>query len=263
MKHLKSKITYIFFFYLLISVYSCNEDEEAIQEASEKLVNFITEEKGTPSSFNKTVISYFKEITLGSEFDKSAPITKKWVSNIDIFIIGDENPELIAELNDVINELNLLISASKIKISIVNTRPSANVIVYFESSFNYGNRFPERRKFLDANAGLFFFKNNSENEITSAEIFVDTQKGTVINQRSLIREEFTQALGFGNDSPRYQDSIFFEDPINDRANRTNRNIEYSRLDKTIIKLLYDPRVNTGLDAKEVSQVLEVILYDTN
>jgi len=269
MKLLKSNIyskslLYIFSGLLLITTYSCNEDEEATQETSEKLVDFVTEKEVSLSAFDRLTISYFQDITLGFEFGNFTKITRKWTDDINIFVFGGGDvPELMGELLSVIDELNLLIAKSDVQINIVNNRNNANMFFFFESKFDFGQRFPSRKANLETSAGLFFvFRNDptSPNRITAADVYVDTSRGTVTNQRSLVREELTQALGLARDSDRFEDSIFFES-TNDLTNRTNRNVEYSRLDRSIIKLLYNPKVDLGLDADEVSKVLEEILTE--
>ena len=60
-------------------------------------------------------------------------------------------------------------------------------------------------------------------------------------QKSTILEEITQSLGLMNDSDQHPDSIFFE---NQEENETITT-EYSSLDSTLIKLLYDPQMKPG------------------
>ena len=52
-----------------------------------------------------------------------------------------------------------------------------------------------------------------------------------VQQKHLLREELTQALGFPNDSYKYEDSIFQQ--------RWTEVTEYSILDKEIIRLHYN------------------------
>lgn len=54
----------------------------------------------------------------------------------------------------------------------------------------------------------------------------------------LIREELTQSLGLLRDSYQYEDSIFFQ--------LWTTTTSYSALDEALIRMLYSPKIQTGM-----------------
>lgn len=69
---------------------------------------------------------------------------------------------------------------------------------------------------------------------------------------SCIHEEIAQGLGLPNDSPRARPSIFNDD--DEFALLTNH-------DELLLKMLYDPRLTTGMTADEARPVIRIIARD--
>lgn len=68
-------------------------------------------------------------------------------------------------------------------------------------------------------------------------------------QRHVLREEVTQSLGLGQDSDRYEDSIFRNSP--------SLVTEFSSIDREIIALLYDPGLKSGFTSADVLGAVRV------
>ena len=81
-------------------------------------------------------------------------------------------------------------------------------------------------------------------------MYVDTERANAIEQRHLLREEFTQSLGLAKDSERYPSSIFQSD--------WTRTTSYTELDRELIRLLYHPDMVSGLDATAVEALIREI-----
>jgi hypothetical protein len=82
-------------------------------------------------------------------------------------------------------------------------------------------------------------------------MYVDIERANATEQKHLLREELTQALGLAKDSPLYMESIF-----QSRWTTTN---EYAPIDRDLIRLLYHPEMLTGLNANQTEVVLTAIL----
>ncbi len=179
-------------------------------------------------SQDTTVVSYFNEITSGSEY--SSHKTKlKFTKDVYVFVYGNCDEELKTEVVKVIKELNDLIDP--IEIYLTNDESKANVKMYFGKPSEYVKINPFSESFIENSWGLFFLfpKNNS---IDLSLVFVDTERSWNNSQRKhVLREELTQSLGFGNDSFTYPDSIFYQGWTEVH--------EYSELDKEVIKMLYN------------------------
>ena len=86
-------------------------------------------------------------------------------------------------------------------------------------------------------------------------MYVDTERPNKTEQRHLLREELTQALGLAKDSGRYPKSIFQQS--------WTSTTEYLDIDKELIRLLYHPSLRTGLDARQLEELLIEILLAEN
>ncbi len=202
------------------------------------------------SVYQRDVINYFKEIALGFEYGTASQVTRKWTTNMKIFVGGSPSAVLTHELDLVVAELNMLIT-DEFEIEIVNDRKLSNYYIYFGSSSQYANEFPVDSGLAQANSGAFrIYWNNSNNRITKGRMFVDSNTN-ITEQRSVLREELTQSLGLGKDSPLYHESIFQSDYTTPT--------EFAEIDKDIIRLLYHPQMIIGLSSSEVETLLTEIL----
>lgn len=192
-----------------------------------------------PQAFRGEVIEYFKEIALGFEGDWASEITRKWNKDLLIFVEGDVYKPVLDELDKIILELNHLIASDKVKIMLTKDRKKVNHYVSFGT-------------YVGSNYGKFFVDFNEMNYIIKANILVDTQRASYKKQLHLLREELTQTLGLGQDSSKYPNSIFQESYSTDVT-------EFSKHDKAVIKLLYHPKMEVGLDATQVDPILDKIV----
>lgn len=71
-------------------------------------------------------------------------------------------------------------------------------------------------------------------------------------RRSCVHEELAQGLGLVNDSPRARPSIFNDD---------EEFALLTRHDELLLKILYDPRLQTGMDQQQVKAILPGIIDD--
>ena len=197
-------------------------------------------------------ISYFKEIALGFEFGNATDVTRKWNRDVLIFTGGEKDDALLNELDEIIDELNELISRDDIELRLTADSTQSNFYIYLGPGSSFGEIFPPAANFVNSNFGLFFVNFNASDFITSARMYVDTERPAPLNQLHLLREELTQALGMAQDSPRFQDSIF-------QINYSGTATEYNKYDKAVIQMLYHPQMQTGLFEAEVDPVLRDIV----
>jgi hypothetical protein len=219
---------------LLFSILSCSEDEDISLNLNE---------------YDLEVISYFKDIALGFEFGSASEVTRKWCSELKIFIGGDVSTELSEELNKIVNEIENL-TTDNLSIQIVNDSSLSNYYIYFGSGEKYASIFPSQENYINSNWGLFsvWWTNNC---IDRGHMYVDIFRANNTEQKHLLREEFTQSLGLAKDSNRYPFSIF--------QSSWTRTLTYTDLDKDLIRLLYHPKMKTGLDVISVDEKLREIL----
>lgn len=209
------------------------------------------------SAHQREVIQYFKEVSLGFEYGNAPKTTFKWLSPMKIWVGGDkQNTFLLEELSKTIAELNAL-ATDGFYIQLTDDTLQSNCYIFLGSKHEFLDRFPDAASTLNANYGLFNVWIH-QHQIIKARIFVDTYQPTLNQQKSTLKEELTQALGFGKDSPHYANSIFYETPEDGGFA-----LEYSDLDLEIISLLYHPDMKVGLTEGMVNLILIEIFRKQN
>lgn len=207
---------------------------------------------GMLTAEQKTVVNYFQEVALGFEYGNVSPVTRKWKTDMRIYVGGSPDAAVRQELESIVEELNSYFKDG-FQMQLVDQKDRSNMFIYFGDQSTYSTLYPRQSALLKGASGLCTVAWNGRNEITRGHIFIRTEKNSIEEQRHVIREELTQALGFGKDSPRFMDSIFqssFTTPT-----------QYSEVDKELIRLLYHPRMAAGLDATEVEALVTKIILD--
>jgi len=204
------------------------------------------------SSEDEIVIDYFKDIALGFEFGNSSNITRKWVTEIKVFIGGKSSPELLTEFEKIRTDINKL-ATDGFSVKVVNDSLQSNYYIFFGTGAKYANIFPYESDLVVSNWGLFHVFWNSQNQFYKGHMYVDIIRANAIEQKHLLREEFTQSLGLAKDSPLYMESIF--------QSKWTTTTEYAKIDKELIRLLYHPKMSIGLNETEVDKVLRNILIN--
>lgn len=183
-------------------------------------------------------LAYFLEIALGSEYGGDPGRIKKWVQDLRIEVLGNPGEQDLQCLKGVMSELQELTQG--VKLYFDNENP--NVSIYFIPHAEFKNHAPE--EIAEGNWGLFWQYEGTRGEINGAKILVEIDQGNQSSRNHLIREELTQAMGLGNDSWQYPDSIFYQG--------WSTTDHFTEIDKKLITLLYDKEIepNTELTALE-------------
>ena len=233
-----NKFLLLFSLCIVILISSCSKDDDDI------LPEFIL------SEYEIDVIDYFKDIALGFEFGNTSNITRKWNSEMKVFIGGEPSFELLAEFEKIRTEINEL-KTDGFNVTVVDDSLQSNYYIFFGSGTKYAEMFPDEANLVNSNWGLFYLLWNGQNQFYSGHMYVDIIRANSIEQKHLLREEFTQSLGFARDSQLYMESIFQSD--------WTTTIEYAPIDQDLIRLLYHPEMSVGLNELEVDNALREIL----
>jgi len=95
---------------------------------------------------------------------------------------------------------------------------------------------------------IAFSDNDASDSYNHAIALIRAEHPDIL-RRACIHEELAQGLGLGNDSPAARPSIFNDDD------------EFAYLtthDEMLLKLLYDPRLKTGMSAEEARPILRIL-----
>jgi len=210
-------------------------------------------ERNGLNAYDESVIEYFNEIALGFEFGSASEVTRKWKNDMKIFVGGTKTPIMMDELLRVIQEINAL-ATDGFSASVVTDSVESNFYIFLGSGGEYAKKFPSVLNLVLSNWGLFNIYFDASNIIYGGIMYVDIDRASNIEEKHLLREELTQSLGLAKDSNRYPDSIF-------QANWTSTT-EYSNVDKDLVRLLYHPSMQIGLDQVQSADLLrEIILSE--
>jgi len=193
------------------------------------------------NNFTQEEIEYFTEIALGAEFGDETPVIKKWTDDVRIKINGEPTEEDLQTINNIVNDINKIITGLRIKIVDKNE----NLSITFSPESDFTSIDPN---YVPTNYGFFWALWHDDNFIIyNASILISSIGITQEERSHLIREELTQSLGLMNDSNKFEDSIFYQDWTNIT--------EFSEIDRAVIKLLYLNNIKPGLSKEQVLKIL--------
>jgi hypothetical protein len=204
------------------------------------------------TAYQREVLNYFVDVALGFEFGNASRITRKWKTEIKIFIGGDKTIEMLTELDRIIGEIEDL--TDQLSFSITEDTLQSNYYLFLGSGEEFAKRFPPAQQHIASNWGLFYVYFNGASELYSAVMYVDVYRtNSAAGRKHLLREEFTQSLGLARDSDKYPQSIFY--------GPWTTVTEYASIDRDLIRVLYHPAMVTGLNELSVRNLFSDLLDD--
>ncbi len=198
-----------------------------------------------PLTITQADIDYFTEVALGSEWGNSAPLIRRWNTNLRIRVTGTRTAEDDATIRQVMQELNELLDGSGVQLVRDDRNPNVEIFYAPESQFRQ-----LEPNYVPGNLGFFWVRwNNSV--INYARILITNTNRVTQRERShLLREELTQVLGLMRDSNRYPNSIFYQGWTDVT--------EYAEIDRTLIRMLYHPQLRPGMTQSQAVAVLRTL-----
>ena len=192
--------------------------------------------------YSPQAIEYFKEIAFGAEFGLGSNIEViiKWHAvNVHVQLHGAYTQD---DGHIVENTLQDISHLTGIRFHLVNHGGHINIHLVDRSQFK--SIIPS---YVEGNDAYFVLDGVQNHVITRATIVID-KNITGQQRRHLLLEELTQSLGLMRDSARYPDSIFQKD-----ANYMPTQL--SQIDREVIRLLYDNRVQPGMNKVQFAQAI--------
>ena len=194
------------------------------------------------------VILYFNEVCLDSEFINSGDpsFVQKWTSPILYSLDGNYTEEDLITLNLFAMWLNSMEGFPGI--SPCENPDDANLQIYFCEQSEMVNRMGSNFQNMD---GAVTFYYNGNNEIYDAIICyrTDIEQET---RNSVILEEIYNGLGPIQDTVLRQDSIIYSEFSDPQW--------LSPMDELILRLLYHPDIQPGMDAQQCEQIIRQLYY---
>jgi hypothetical protein len=201
-------------------------EKELSKSNGSSLDSFDYQKNQNQHSYSSEALDYYKEICLRDEY---GGVNKafKWKRDVKIYVHGSCPQYMMDELDKIVKDLNEIINTIEIKI--VKNRSEANTFIFLGSKEGFKTLYPQiQEENLRGNWGYF------EVYPSSGSVMYVEMVGSgddTISQKSILREELTQSLGFFNDSEKYSESIFYQN--------SNSNTEYAPIDREVIDILYN------------------------
>ena len=200
-----------------------------------------------PGLDEEDVIRYFNEVCLDAEFQISgdASVLQKWATPMSYTINGAPTDEDLAILTDFTAWLNTIDGFPGIAPS--DDPIFANLRIHFCTQQELLDLMDSSYTDLDG-AMTFWYDNN---EIYDAIICIRTDLDQYV-RNSVILEEIYNTLGPAQDTSLRTDSIIYSEYSEPQS--------LTEIDELILKLLYHPDLQCGMNADECEAVIRQ-LYD--
>lgn len=194
---------------------------------------------------------YAEQVLLSPEYGESQHRFVRWTKSPTISLFNANSEQRgIAHL--VISEINQVIEGSSLQLlSAADNQETADIQIVY-APYAQLSEIAEARGFHydDGNMGYFSVKWNSAYEIERVLILIASDKLHGPTLRHFSFEEITQSLGLMNDSPLFDDSVFFAH-LSDGGNAQN----LSLLDRKLLRFAYT-RLNPGDGVEEIRSLWE-------
>jgi hypothetical protein len=195
------------------------------------------------------LVEYFGEIALGSQLGGASAYLRRWQQPLRFVILGEDSPELAAELAHTITELQAMLP--QLRFEPVAEREQANFVVFFGRSDDYASTIePAFAPYASANSSGFWLRWQASH-ICNGSLYIDTTRiPEITDQRYLLRTMLTRSLGMMQLSPRYDNTVFYS--------QWQPRLAYSQLDRQMLFWQYHPALHPGLDRNDLTKRLNEV-----
>lgn len=194
---------------------------------------------------------YFSEVALDMEYtfgDGDATLVVKWIEPIYYRIYGEATEEDRAVLNSLLVQLNEIPGFPGIYAADEENQENLSISFLNQQVFN--------ESFSDVVGGEYatgaaqFWYYNETSEIYTGRIGCSTDIDQSV-RNSVLQEEIVNVLGI-SDTVLREDSIVYQ--------YSDENVALSDVDLIILKLLYNPAIQCGMNRETCFAILEELYY---
>lgn len=205
-----------------------------------------------PEVSQKDMIAYFNEAVLDTEYstgDGDPSLVQKWVDPIYYRVTGNPTEEDLVILEALFGQLNEIEGFPGF-FPADETRPTEDLTISFLDENTFNIAFSDFLRGEIADGAVQYWYYTDSNIIHSARIGYRTDIGQDI-RNSVLLEEVVNGLGF-NDTALRSDSIVYQYGSDATA--------LSDVDWLLLKLLYHPDIQCGMNADQCREILEKLYY---
>ena len=198
------------------------------------------------------ILSFFEEVVLRMEYSDGTgdeTVVQKWLFPIYYQIYGDYTDSDISKLSELFEQLNNIEGFPGIY-PVSDDMVMENLALNFLSPNDFTIQFSDVVHGEDAYGAAQFWYYTETNELHTARIGYRTDLDQ-LTRDSIILEEIVNVLGI-SDSELRIDSIVYQ--------YSNSNLELSDVDILILKLLYNPRIECGMNYDQCAEIIKELYY---
>lgn len=231
---------------------------EATTATATEITAPVTESTGSihstlylPDQTTEQIQEYFAEVVLDIEYTDGtgdANVVQKWLGPIWYGIYGTPTEEDMAVLQDLFDRLNAIEGFPGIYAAVHAGQENMSLSFLEPEAFREG--FSHVVHGEDAYGATQFWYYTDTNELHTARIGYRTDLDQSI-RNSVLQEEIINTLGI-TDTVLRPDSIVYQ--------YSNENTALSDVDLVILKLLYDPAIQCGMNADDCRAVIRAHYY---
>ena len=202
-----------------------------------------------PDCSQQQMLDYFNEIVFSSEYGTGdSTLVRKWNIPIRYRIYGPTTQKDLEVLTDLFAELNKIDGFPGIYAA--DEGETENLTISFLGVEDFNLAFSDFLQGEDAYGATEYWYYNESNAVFSARIGyrTDVDQDTRV---SILIEEIVNTLGL-NDTEVREDSIVYQ--------YSNDNTALSDIDWVILKMLYNPKIKSGMNADSCSDILKELYY---
>lgn len=197
------------------------------------------------------IADFFCEVVLDTEYatgEGNFTLVQKWDAPIRYSIYGDPTDEDLAVLTGLFDGLNAIEGFPGIQSAEEWGYPA--LCIYFQAREDFNASFGSSIGYEDADGATEYWYFNDSNLIYEGWVAYRTDIDQ-LTRNSVLLEEIVNVLGLG-DTVLRQDSIVYQGYSQPQ--------ELSQVDWLILKLLYHPRMERGMDASACRAVIAELYY---
>lgn len=194
---------------------------------------------------------YFEEVVLNMEYTDGtgdATVVQKWLEPIRYEVYGTPTEEDLRVLEDVFARLNEISGFPGIRPA--EYPGQENMSIHFLEADAFRENFSYVIRGEEADGAAQFWYYTDTNELYAARIGYRTDLEQSVRSSVLV-EEIINTLGI-SDTVLRPDSVVYQ--------YSNENMALSDVDLVILKLLYNPAVQCGMDAEACGAVIRECYY---
>ena len=201
------------------------------------------------------LVQAFSEIALRNEYTQQGQLVRRWQKPVNVWLdhqVADR--ELHTDL--VRMHIKHLSQITGHPIRLVSEQRKANLTVVFTRQAQWRSQVRKRfgkeaEKVVHGAVCMANFRTDGRGEIIQADVIIPVDQARMHGKLvTCIVEEITQVMGLPNDSDKVYPSIFNDKTPEDLL---------SGLDYLLLKMLYQPQVEPGMDQREVRPLLKKLI----